>query len=697
MLARRAFFLPVVVTGVVIVSIFISLREQQGVLVEESARMGHDRSLLSAELFPKAASGEDSNREGGYGDELVREIETESASAQPKDKNENGTTAEDSLPLVYHYNESFNSSLVNSKPHDSDSGVPTEESTHHSSPQTASTDMYVPHVSQWRNENENEPVHGAGKIKHHNPKWSLHVTPQQRNFTDNSSVKESMQDTVNRLLLYGMKMNAQESSMRLGRNLTEYYNKRNWRLRTMIYKQRDYNLLYSNRSCTVKDVTYRSPTRPRDPSELTLVKENLQKCLEAAELTYYFESMEYTSASRKNAAWLLMQMREVVPVEYSATHTKNSCWKSELNLSLCSRGIIEGHINGYSIAFHGNLLGPQLKQQLHFNRRNISSSTMCLPSIFIPGFPKCGSSFVYCLIRRLFQYKKWMFIEKQPLKEPHFWAPAGPAFRSHWPHNLGDISRYMLNFVPQNSSNYTFSLPIDATPNTMFQWARYSHTEELQNYCLVPSVLPVILPRAKYVVVMRDPVTMIYSAYWFSNSMFCPSLNRLSQILAPDDFHYKVIEKILAYKKCRKFKPVDACLLTVFPPMKGLINYKSTQCGRVRLEVGFYYYYIRRWLAVIPREQFLFIKTEDLKSDLLGVTKSLSDFFELGLDIKYPYPSTAHKQKCENVQTRFDYRKDPELQMRNDTRDLLYKFFDPFNQKLAELLQDSKFHWKPPQ
>ena len=76
MLARRAFFLPVAVTAMAVMSIFFSLREQQGVLVEESARMGHDRSLLSAELFPKAASGEDSNSEHGYGDELVREEST---------------------------------------------------------------------------------------------------------------------------------------------------------------------------------------------------------------------------------------------------------------------------------------------------------------------------------------------------------------------------------------------------------------------------------------------------------------------------------------------------------------------------------------------------------------------------------------------------------------------------------------------
>ena len=47
-----------------------------------------------------------------------------------------------------------------------------------------------------------------------------------------------------------------------------------------------------------------------------------------------------------------------------------------------------------------------------------------------------------------------------------------------------------------------------------------------------------------------------------------------------------------------------------------------------------------------------------------------------------------------NKQKKYDYRHDPTIQMRNDTRELLQTFFAPFNQKLADLLDDDRFLWK---
>ena len=41
-----------------------------------------------------------------------------------------------------------------------------------------------------------------------------------------------------------------------------------------------------------------------------------------------------------------------------------------------------------------------------------------------------------------------------------------------------------------------------------------------------------------------------------------------------------------------------------------------------------------------------------------------------------------------------DYKHDPRLQMREDTRQILEEFFQPYNQMLAELLGDDKFLWK---
>ena len=464
--------------------------------------------------------------------------------------------------------------------------------------------------------------------------------------------------------------------------------------RTITFPKRP--LLSSRISCTVDRIYTASHPHVRsevDVIERKIVEQNLLKCLAAAELTDYFESRNFTPISLRNADQLLLMMRTVVPANYSAHHSNSSCWKSPFDVTVCVGGNVEGHLNKIPFTVSGYSLSPELQQLLY---RPISSPVLCLPSIFIAGFPKCGSSFVYCLIRTLYKLDVGKGMWTQLEKEPHFWVPRGPHDHHLRPPNYADIATYLINYVPRWDG--TTSLPIDGSPNLLFQWAKYSGRETVENYCLVPSVLPVILPQNKYIVVLRNPVTMLYSAFWFSTSTHCRSLNRTQQRMAPDIFHDKVVKKINLYKSCISHRPVDACLDILFSPLMSSI--RDIRCNRVRLEVGFYYYYIRRWLAVIPREQFFFVTIEELSDGLHSNTTSatlqqLVNFlgFNVPLSVIQHYLSVG--KHCVNTQLYYNYRRDSALQMRSDTKQLLSEFFDPINQKLAELLQDPKYLWKP--
>ena len=458
-------------------------------------------------------------------------------------------------------------------------------------------------------------------------------------------------------------------------------------------------LLFSHIPCTMEnttDVKYLPSKRERDSPELQVVVQNLHKCLAASELTDYFNSRNYTATSVSNAALLLSLMRDMVPARHSAVHSTKSCWKSDLNLTVCTERMIEGYISGFPFHFLGTMISLDMQKYISYSHSSfkIHSTEMCLPSIFVAGFPKCGSSFVYCLIRKLFQVNEWKYPMDQPEKEPHFWVPRGPHTNNRRLPLYGDFATYMLNFIPRVYNDNMFSLPIDASPNLLFQWPRYSQKETLENVCLLPAVLTQILPQNKYVIVLRNPVTMLYSAFWFSSSTFCRTLNHSQQESIPNDFHRKVVKKIKTYRHCSVYNPVDVCLDAIFPVTRGIFDYSSPKCGRVRLEVGFYYYHIRRWLAVIPREQFFFVTIEDLHSKITVESQRLSDF--LGLNMQIFEQSIMVDSKCMNVQSLYDYRNDPALQMRDDTKQLLYKFFEPFNQKLAELLKDPKYTylWK---
>ena len=442
--------------------------------------------------------------------------------------------------------------------------------------------------------------------------------------------------------------------------------------------------------------------------EVQMVYRNLDKCLEGAELTSYFESRDYLKTARKNAKTFLSTIRKIIPTHFSH-HYSAPCWDSKLRVQYCEEdvsqlnhkriGRVEGSMNEFVFKTVLDVFEYEIKRELKA-KVNITSSTLCLPTLFIAGFPKCGSTHIYCLVTDLAKLANPSYTLSSTAlgKEPHWWVPHGPHTHSLYPHQPAKLVGYLMNFIrtAKEQKNSRFAFPIDGSPNLIFQWQRYSPTENLENYCLVPAVLPQILPHSKYIVVMRNPVDMLYSAFWFSCSAGHVKLSRVQQLWGPHIFHEKVEKKIRIFQNCTNTRPVDDCLIDVYP----LITSSFGSCGRVRLEVGFYYHYIRRWLSIIPIQQFFFLTTEDLHENVtyVHVANKISEFLGLGVHIESVETLrrvATQQNTCRNTQSQFDYRHDTELQMRNDTRKLLNEFFKPYNQKLAELLGDPKYLWQP--
>ncbi len=78
---------------------------------------------------------------------------------------------------------------------------------------------------------------------------------------------------------------------------------------------------------------------------------------------------------------------------------------------------------------------------------------------------------------------------------------------------------------------------------------------------------------------------------------------------------------------------------------------------------------------------------EELSADANGTMSEVWNFLGLPYTVIHP----AHKSL--NQQEKVDYHHNPQLFMREDTRELLNKFFAPYNQMLADLLGDDKFLW----
>lgn len=432
--------------------------------------------------------------------------------------------------------------------------------------------------------------------------------------------------------------------------------------------------------------------------EIDTILNRIDTCLISTNMSAHFKQAGYYDSARHNARVFWTALREVVP-KFSGSY-QLPCWRTSFlakkiwtsRLGPRSNSI-SGHIGEFEFYYNDR----DKKHRLILDhvpwkyKQSFETSLVCFPKIFLLGYPKCGSTFLYCLLNKILQLSSHSPGVCQSYKEPHWWIIEGPRKKVMMP-SPDSVALYLLNFA-KGMTYVEKSLPavtIEASPNLMFQWPRYAEEETMQNYCLLPAVVPALLPDSKYIVVMRNPVSMLYSAFWFSCTSFGYDLEGIKH-KGRDIFHERITEKIDKFNKCRQeMQPLDKCVDVV---ADNLYTPELPSCGRTRLEMGLYYVHTRKWLSVVPREKFLFLTLEELiKNDMKMTATTILDFLELDSTI-LNHRSTVDIKCVENTQKTVDYKHDPRLMMREDTRQILVRFFRPYNQMLADLLGDDKFLW----
>ena len=461
---------------------------------------------------------------------------------------------------------------------------------------------------------------------------------------------------------------------------------------------------HSDRFSTVAKIHSANASRTRHmfDEEISTVVSKMQVCLEATNMSDYFTAHNYYATAEENAQVALKWLRNVIPrfeTPYDLpcwnTPLKATCEVSSGNRDEIHNAIV-GSLGGIEYSYEDSRRGNRdTLDRVHWsgNPPSVSRSVVCLPKIFLLGYPKCGSTFLYCLIQTVLSLKLNVRESCQARKEPHWWI-SNVARLSVQPMTPGYFALYLLNFE-RGAKFVEKSRPavtIDGSPNLMFQWPRYSENETMENYCLLPSLLPVVLPDSKYFVVMRNPISMMYSAFWWSCTRL-PHSGNANQVKysGPDIFHERISKKIKMFNRCKsRGKPLDKCVDAL---ASNLYGQELPMCGRTRLEMGLYYFHARKWLSVIPRERIHFFTLEELATqDIKDTAKVILNHLELSTD-----DDDMHKFadiNChENPQHKIDYKNDPKLKMREGTRQILEEFFKPYNRLLADLLGDDKFLW----
>ena len=308
----------------------------------------------------------------------------------------------------------------------------------------------------------------------------------------------------------------------------------------------------------------------------------------------------------------------------------------------------------------------------------------CLPYMYLLGYPKCGTTSLYDYFKRHPEFATmssrgcgWIGIHTSGLA-------------NGYPANIKSVFHLLKHFylasrqIEISSADYHGDNKIIADFNPGSSW-RQSGFEHLKNgsMCDPPLLLREMQPNAKFVVLLREPISRLYSAFWFYAG------EKYQQELSPEIFTKDVHAFFERLGSCDKRKSMLTCLREAqdfdnhFKDFRHLL--KNEQ-----LLTGFYYLYLLPWLQVFPRENFLFIRTEDMKKD---TGKALQEIFQfLGMS---PLPEENINSVVKNIrhQQTILHGNNSNLLLSSSTKKQLRVYFRPFNEKLAELLNDDRFLW----
>lgn len=442
------------------------------------------------------------------------------------------------------------------------------------------------------------------------------------------------------------------------------------------------------------------------------IEELIKQCMKVANVDHILaKSSNYSHSilqeAQENAKYLLEELQKVVPEDPLAEYGDNYCWKMNLAMQWTNEIYYTGQL--------GNFTFQSLKFTSLLKKRRYKSSFACLPNIFYGGFPKCGSTFFHCALKHTLSLLKNAPINTELHKEPRFWYDANPKGSIHIP-KLNEFGDYLLNYLPglesMSESNDNGIILSDGSPGMMVKWPRFRKSEhDLTNYCLAPAVLSKLLPNSKFIVLTRNQPDMLYSLFWFSCRF--TKLPKEVKLKGPDIFHSRMVTKIEIFMKCMKSNSLPAtshfcesqpglmqnytpCILQGKNLLDGCLHEASLDiysdemsCGNSDIQWA-HYVHIRRWLSIIPRERFLFLKSEDLFKNFGQVVMDIAKFLDLATFASPDIIKKVERSVKQCFTGAQDYKKDPRLHMRSDTKEILEAFYLPFNQLLDDLLHASK-------
>lgn len=297
----------------------------------------------------------------------------------------------------------------------------------------------------------------------------------------------------------------------------------------------------------------------------------------------------------------------------------------------------------------------------------------CLPEIISPGVQKSGTSFAYTYLI------KHPHIARSSIKEVNYYVN-----RIGYP---SGIEKYTDSFINDPSK-----VNVDFTP-------RYLMVPES------PSLIHMGNRATRFVVMLRDPVDRAYSHFRYQQKLYANNPMDQCEVRQQIPFKQYLMEEVRLLESC-KMAPIKNSIPGTwpqrpFPPGCKAWRAPMTVTGNIDcnalfpnaigltedtnvgyLTHGMYARHIKYYFSLFPRENFLFIRYEDLEER--GETNVLNEIVEwIGLE--------RMEEEGWGRITKINSNDYPPMEP--DEEDFLRRFFASPNEELYKLL-GRDMQWK---
>ena len=212
---------------------------------------------------------------------------------------------------------------------------------------------------------------------------------------------------------------------------------------------------------------------------------------------------------------------------------------------------------------------------------------------------------------------------------------------------------------------------------------------------LTPHRIKHILPKTKFIIMVRNPVDRLWSDFRFH----C-DINFTSVLEQQMYFHNKSLIAIQWWNRCinKHNKTAKQCAYgNNYPESLRTLSYFNCSgligpCRRFRdswlvnpadaLRRGIYYVFIREWLKVFPKDNVLVVNFEKYTQDPFKYIRQLILPFLDVNDFEY---------MTEEAEAQLNYT--TKIEMLPETRTMLSRFYERYNKHLFALLKMKDFGW----